>query len=80
MTSNEMCNTGQSPAAPPPLSSIGLSGTVFSKKAKNEFNAPKGPENIILTMMMYGETFYGHHMAQHQLPTPLASCSLQWAI
>ena len=24
-------------------------------------------ENIICTMMMHGETFYGRHMAQHQL-------------
>ena len=33
----------------------------------NELNDPQGPENIIRTMMMYGEMFYGRHTAQHQL-------------
>ena len=27
----------------------------------NELSDPKGPENIIWTMMIYRETFYGRH-------------------
>ena len=30
-------------------------------------NDPKVNKNITCTMMMYGETFYGRHTAQHQL-------------
>ena len=37
------------------------------KLTQNEPNDPKWPENMIFTMMMYGETFYDHYMAQHQL-------------
>ena len=33
----------------------------------NKLNDPKGPENIIGTMMTYEERFYGRHIAQHQL-------------
>ena len=36
-----------------------------SEMTTNELNDPKGPENIICTMMMYGESFYGRHTAQH---------------
>ena len=44
--------------------STGFSGTLFIKVTQNEPSDPKGPENIIYTMMMYGETFYCRHKAQ----------------
>ena len=49
-TSNEICNICHTP-------STGLSGTLFSNDS-NELNDPKGPENIICIMMMYGEMFH----------------------
>ena len=55
-----MCNTGPRPLA---LTEAEL----YFQMTKNELNDPKGPENIICTMMMYREAFYGRHMAQYQL-------------
>ena len=54
MTSTEMCNTSHAP-------STGLKQESFSKMILNELNDQKGLENIICTMMMHGEMFYGCH-------------------
>ena len=50
-------------ATPVTPSSVYMSRTPFSKMPQ-WVSDPKGNENIICTVMMYGEMFYGRHTAR----------------
>ena len=52
----EMCKQAMPPCT-------GLSRTLLLKWILNELNDPKGQENMICTMIMYGETFNGRPTA-----------------
>ena len=52
MISNVMCNTGHAPPPPPPSPSPAQAELYF-QMTKNKLKDPKGPENIICSMMMH---------------------------